>query len=152
MFQVASHPPSFNMHIHGSHYSAHYSAPSSPNVQLPRNLARPSFAEVSRDSIIAAAPELSNVPVEYIRRGLRPKATQYVLSHRSPFTWCSTATRQLECLQASPTFLDPTCRPPYPVHNCLHLFPYQCRAPRRCTQHMLLPCRGPNPRLLTSPS
>ncbi|KAJ2922887.1 hypothetical protein H1R20_g14171, partial [Candolleomyces eurysporus] len=57
---------------------------SSPNVQLPRNLARPPFAEVSRDSIMAAAPELASVPVEYIRRGLRPKANQHLEPSQVP--------------------------------------------------------------------
>jgi hypothetical protein len=33
---------------------------------------------VSREAIIAVAPELANVPAEYIRRGLRPRAYQYV--------------------------------------------------------------------------
>lgn len=51
---------------------------SSAGIQLPRTLSRPSFTEVSRDSIMAVAPELANVPAEYIRRGLRPKAHQYV--------------------------------------------------------------------------
>ncbi|KAG2007169.1 hypothetical protein CC2G_014886 [Coprinopsis cinerea AmutBmut pab1-1] len=72
MIQVASHPPSFNMHAHGHPMMSH----SSPSVQLPRTLARPPFAEVSRDAILAAAPELGNVPVEYIRRCLRPKANE----------------------------------------------------------------------------
>ncbi|KAJ2919721.1 hypothetical protein MD484_g690, partial [Candolleomyces efflorescens] len=61
------------MHVHGHHMPM-----SSPSVQLPRNLARPPFAEVSRDAIIATAPELASVPVEYIRRGLRPKANQHL--------------------------------------------------------------------------
>lgn len=80
MFQVASHPTSFTKHGHGYHQSA--PAPiSSPSVQLPRTLARPPFAEVSRDAIMAAAPELANVPAEYIRRNLRPRANQYVPFH-----------------------------------------------------------------------
>ncbi|KAF8961868.1 hypothetical protein BDZ97DRAFT_1663695 [Flammula alnicola] len=73
MFQVASHPSSFAMHGHGHHQAM---SMSSPSVQLPRTLARPPFAEVSREAIMAVAPELANVPAEYIRRGLRPKAHQ----------------------------------------------------------------------------
>ena len=71
MLQVASHPSSF------SHPRQHpRPAPPIPTVQLPRTLARPSFNEVSREAIMAVAPELANVPPEYIRRGLRPKAHQ----------------------------------------------------------------------------
>ncbi|KAF9460428.1 hypothetical protein BDZ94DRAFT_1266226 [Collybia nuda] len=75
MFQVASHPTSFTKHGHRYHQSSPAPA-SSPSVQLPRTLARPPFAEVSRDAIMAVAPELANVPAEYIRRNLRPKANQ----------------------------------------------------------------------------
>lgn len=64
------------MHGHGHHQAM---AMVSPNIQLPRTLAHPPFAEVSRDAIMAVAPELVNVPAEYIRRGLRPKAHQYVV-------------------------------------------------------------------------
>lgn len=71
MFQVASHPTPFATHAH------HHPRPvPTPTVQLPRTLARPPFAEVSREAIMAVAPELANVPAEYIRRGLRPKAHQ----------------------------------------------------------------------------
>ena len=77
MFQVASHPAPFSTQPHH-----HHSRPiPTPTVQLPRTLARPSFVEVSREAIMAVAPELANVPAEYIRRGLRPKAHQYVHSH-----------------------------------------------------------------------
>ncbi|PPQ95076.1 hypothetical protein CVT25_002599 [Psilocybe cyanescens] len=76
MFQVATHPTSFTMHGHGHHQSMHSMQSPAPGVQLPRTLARPPFAEVSRDAIMAVAPELSSVPPEYIRRGLRPKAFQ----------------------------------------------------------------------------
>jgi hypothetical protein len=64
------------MHGHGHHH-----AMPSPSVQLPRTLTRPPFAEVSREAIQAVAPELANVPAEYIRRGLRTKAHQYVHSN-----------------------------------------------------------------------
>ena len=76
MLQVASHPTSF------THAPRHpRSIPTSSTVQLPRTLARPPFAEVSREAIIAVAPELANVPPEYIRRGLRPQTHQYVILH-----------------------------------------------------------------------
>ena len=75
MFQVASHPHAFPLHAHGHHQPMPMSTPS---VQLPRTLSRPQFAEVSRESVVAVAPELANVPAEYIRRGLRAKAPQYV--------------------------------------------------------------------------
>ncbi|KIL61205.1 hypothetical protein M378DRAFT_82751, partial [Amanita muscaria Koide BX008] len=45
-----------------------------PAIKLPRNLARPPFANVPRDAIAAVAPELENVPADYISRGLRSKA------------------------------------------------------------------------------
>jgi hypothetical protein len=74
MLQVASHPTSFAApHHHARHVPT-------PTVQLPRTLARPPFLEVSREAIMAVSPELANVPAEYIRRGLRPKAYQYVTS------------------------------------------------------------------------
>ncbi|PFH50870.1 hypothetical protein AMATHDRAFT_60364 [Amanita thiersii Skay4041] len=72
MFQVASHPAAFGLHPHGQYPSS--SNYQSPAVKLPRNLARPPFVDISRDAILAVAPELENVPTEYIRRGLRPKA------------------------------------------------------------------------------
>ncbi|KIL66105.1 hypothetical protein M378DRAFT_51503, partial [Amanita muscaria Koide BX008] len=72
MFQVASHPSAFGLHNHGQYQSSpHYQ---NPAVKLPRNLARPPFADIPRDAITAVAPELENVPTEYIRRGLRSKA------------------------------------------------------------------------------
>ncbi|RDB17079.1 Clampless protein 1 [Hypsizygus marmoreus] len=77
MFQVASHPTSFTKHGHGHHHSiSSLPPPPSPSVQLPRTLARPPFAEVSRDAILATAPELAGVPAEYVRRGLRPRANE----------------------------------------------------------------------------
>ncbi|KAG6847099.1 hypothetical protein H0H93_010093 [Arthromyces matolae] len=76
MFQVASHPSAFDLHSY-PHSSRRASVPSvGPSVQLPRTLARPPFADVSRDAINAVAPELVNVPTEYIRRGLRSKANE----------------------------------------------------------------------------
>lgn len=76
MFQVASHPTCFAAHAH--HHHARSNTIPSPSVQLPRALARPPFLEVSHEAIMAVAPELANVPLEYIRRGLGPKAHQYV--------------------------------------------------------------------------
>ena len=74
MFQVASYPTSFAAHPH------HHARPiPTPAIQLPRTLARPAFLEVSHEAIVAVAPELANVPTEYIRRGLRPKVHQYVI-------------------------------------------------------------------------
>ena len=86
MYQVASHPTTFNRHGHGHGY--HHSLPprpASPSVQLPRRLDRPRFSDVSRDAIMAAAPELAEVPAEYIRRGLLSDANKYVyiLRHRN---------------------------------------------------------------------
>ena len=80
MFQVASHPTSFAAHPHAHHHARPIPTPTT-TVQLPRTLARPPFLEVSREAIIAVAPELANVPAEYIRRGLRPRAYQYVTRH-----------------------------------------------------------------------
>ncbi|KAJ6565529.1 hypothetical protein DFH09DRAFT_1314824 [Mycena vulgaris] len=45
-------------------------------LSLPRTLARPSFTGIARDALLAAAPELSGVPAEFIRHGLRAKAPQ----------------------------------------------------------------------------
>ncbi|KAG6895746.1 hypothetical protein C0992_012864 [Termitomyces sp. T32_za158] len=78
MFQVASHPTSFDLHSY-AHAPRRPSAPSPslvPAVQLPRTLARPPFAEVSREAIAAAAPELADIPAEYIRNGLHSKANE----------------------------------------------------------------------------
>ncbi|KAH7928373.1 hypothetical protein BV22DRAFT_1004964 [Leucogyrophana mollusca] len=57
-----------------SHFPTQPSAPS--NVQLPRTLQRPPYAEVPRQNVAAVAPELADVPLEYVRRGLRVKANQ----------------------------------------------------------------------------
>lgn len=65
MFQVAS------LHSHGQ-YMAHHQqqVPARPPIQLPRNLSRPKFTDVSRDALVAVSPDLADVPPEYIRRGL----------------------------------------------------------------------------------
>ncbi|KAI0826107.1 hypothetical protein BC629DRAFT_1275872 [Irpex lacteus] len=52
------------------------SIPAPPSLQLPRNLARPAFTEVDRSAITAIAPELANVPFEYIRNHLAGQAPE----------------------------------------------------------------------------
>jgi len=83
MFQVASHPTNFSAHHAVWEYddlspvtSPTRSSFSSANVQLPRTLQRPSYSEVSRDQIAAVAPELVDVPAEYIRRSICAKTPQ----------------------------------------------------------------------------
>ncbi|KAJ7594188.1 hypothetical protein C8J56DRAFT_1121398 [Mycena floridula] len=72
MFQVASHPTSFSQPTsRGRQHAAPAQTPSAAPLQLPRTLARPQVAEVTSAAISAAAPELANVPPEYIRRNLR---------------------------------------------------------------------------------
>ncbi|KAJ7151301.1 hypothetical protein C8R43DRAFT_924179 [Mycena crocata] len=56
-------------------YKSSTPAPSAA-LQLPRNLARPQFTDVSRDALAAASPELASVPAEFIRHGLRTKTPQ----------------------------------------------------------------------------
>ncbi|KAF5352298.1 hypothetical protein D9758_011918 [Tetrapyrgos nigripes] len=82
MFQVASHPhsssfPTAPHHSRRESVVASSTSSQAPNpVQLPRRLARPEYTEVSKSSIIAAAPDLANVPPEYIRQSLRPKEAE----------------------------------------------------------------------------
>ncbi|KAJ6565616.1 hypothetical protein DFH09DRAFT_1314907 [Mycena vulgaris] len=85
IFQVAAHPqsPAFSAPSHGEHHrerSSRYrhDAPTSRTgaLSLPRTLARPPFTGIARDALLAAAPELSGVPAEFIRHGLRAKAPQ----------------------------------------------------------------------------
>lgn len=45
------------------------------NMQLPRSLKRPPYNEVSSDHIAAVAPELKDVPPEYVRKTLSQKAS-----------------------------------------------------------------------------
>lgn len=85
MFQVASHPTNFPVHHAVWQHddlspvtSPTRSSFSSADVQLPRTLQRPSYSEVSRDQIAAVAPELVDVPAEYIRRSICAKTNQYV--------------------------------------------------------------------------
>ncbi|KAH7869491.1 hypothetical protein F5879DRAFT_795380 [Lentinula edodes] len=71
---MSAQPIPFGKSAHGLRDSQTLS--SSSSVQLPRTLARPEFIEVSPVAIAAAAPELVNVPLDYIRRRLRSEAPQ----------------------------------------------------------------------------
>lgn len=77
MFQVASRPTpphlSANMETHG-----HYPTQAPSNIQLPRSLQRPTFSDVSREFIVQLAPELQDVPLEYIRKHLAGQSNEYV--------------------------------------------------------------------------
>lgn len=55
-------------------YPAQQSYPT--NVQLPRTLQRPPYADIPAQNIAAVAPELTGVAIEYVRRGLRVQANQ----------------------------------------------------------------------------
>ncbi|KAI9056480.1 hypothetical protein FKP32DRAFT_1468529 [Trametes sanguinea] len=79
MFQVASRPA----HHHGAVpeplnlMSSHYqSASVAQKLNIPRRLARPAFAEPSRDAVARIDPSLAGVPLEYIRRTLAGNANQ----------------------------------------------------------------------------
>jgi len=83
MFQVASHPSGFSAHHAVWEHddlspitTPTRSSFSSADVQLPRTLQRPSYSEVSRDQIAAVAPELVDIPTEYIRRSICAKTNQ----------------------------------------------------------------------------
>ncbi|KAJ7611278.1 hypothetical protein FB45DRAFT_941457 [Roridomyces roridus] len=56
--------------------SRRYRDDAPPAIQLPRTLARPVFTEVSREALLAAAPDLAAVPAEFIRHSLLAKAPQ----------------------------------------------------------------------------
>ena len=64
MFQVASAQP--HNFAPGPQQSQHQV----PAKSLPRRLARPEFKQPNQKIIAAVNPELANVPIEYIRRGL----------------------------------------------------------------------------------
>ncbi|KAI0080378.1 hypothetical protein K474DRAFT_1682578 [Panus rudis PR-1116 ss-1] len=53
-----------------------YPASVPQNLQLPRRLERPEFTEVSRRTVAALAPELADVPMEYIKRHLAGQANE----------------------------------------------------------------------------
>ncbi|KAJ7448292.1 hypothetical protein B0H11DRAFT_2247880 [Mycena galericulata] len=78
MFQVASHPAAFPHHHAPRRHREHSSSDGAGPMQLPRNLAKPPFTDISRDALAAAAPDLAAaaVPAEFIRHGLRAKAPQ----------------------------------------------------------------------------
>jgi hypothetical protein len=85
MFQVAARSANYSAH-HAVWQHDDLSPVTSPtrnnfssaDVQLPRTLQRPPYSEVSRDQISAVAPELVDVPAEYIRRTMCVKTAQYV--------------------------------------------------------------------------
>ncbi|KAJ6509808.1 hypothetical protein DFH09DRAFT_1264948 [Mycena vulgaris] len=89
VFQVASHPqsPAFPAPSYRDQHRSrprYHNAPSlTPGaLSLPRTLARPPFTEVM--TLLAAAPELSGVPAEFIRHGLRAKAPQMLAGIAAP--------------------------------------------------------------------
>jgi len=83
MFQVAACSANYSAHhVVWQHddlspvTSPTRSSFTSADIQLPRTLQRPSYSEVSRDQIAAVAPELVDVPAEYIRRTMCVKTAQ----------------------------------------------------------------------------
>ena len=74
MFQVQTQPAA---HFPLPMERVTYSAPS-PSINMPRTLARPPFREVDRDTVVAIAPELADVPIDYIRQHLARQANEYV--------------------------------------------------------------------------
>ena len=75
MFQVASRPTPPHL---ASNMQTHSPYPSQipQSVQLPRSLQRPTFSEVSREFIVQLAPELQDVPFDYIRRHLAGQSNE----------------------------------------------------------------------------
>ena len=73
MYHVSSRPT----HHHDMYQHQHPAAPL-PNLQLPRTLNRPAFAEVQREAILAVEPNLGQVPFEYIRKGLHARGDECV--------------------------------------------------------------------------
>ena len=65
MFQIASAQP--HNFPAGPVQQPHQQVPAK---SLPRRLARPEFKQPNQKIIAAVNPELANVPIEYIRRGL----------------------------------------------------------------------------------
>lgn len=81
MFQVQTQPASpFTLPME----RAVHHAPS-PAINLPRSLQRPEFREVDKNRVNALAPELADVPLEYIRKHLASQANEYVAS---AFSYC----------------------------------------------------------------
>ena len=79
MFHVAARPG--QQHHYEMYQHQHPAAPL-PNLQLPRTLNRPAFAEVQREAILAVEPNLGQVPFEYIRKGLHSRGEEYVQTYR----------------------------------------------------------------------
>ena len=79
MFHVATRPG--QQHHYEMYQHQHPAAPL-PNLQLPRTLNRPAFAEVQREAILAVEPNLGQVPFEYIRKGLHSRGDEYVSTYR----------------------------------------------------------------------
>ena len=70
MFQIASAQP------HNFAAGLQQSQHQMPAKSLPRRLARPEFKQPNQKIIAAVNPELANVPIEYIRRGLTDMGTE----------------------------------------------------------------------------
>ncbi|KAJ7824756.1 hypothetical protein B0H14DRAFT_3110858 [Mycena olivaceomarginata] len=91
-------------------------------LQLPRTLARPPFTDISRDALAAAAPELTAVPAEFIRHGLRAKGPhmQAGIAALAPSHLPTSLPRD----RLPPALRIPLCAPPpgapappsYPTH------------------------------------
>ncbi|KAJ6573048.1 hypothetical protein DFH09DRAFT_1459403 [Mycena vulgaris] len=91
-------PPAFSAPSHRDHHrdsrpryrDDRDDVPTPGALSLRRAFARPPYTDIARDALLAAAPELSGVPAEFIRHCLRPR--------------CSTAS-QPSRPRISPTFL-----------------------------------------------
>ncbi|KAL7284679.1 hypothetical protein ACG7TL_001980 [Trametes sanguinea] len=108
MFQVVSRPA----HHHGAVpeplnlMASHYQSSSvAQKLNIPRRLARPTYAEPSRDAVARVDPSLAGVPLEYIRRTLAGNANQ-MLTALSLLTVPSS----LPCAHLPPT-IDAPVRP-----------------------------------------
>ncbi|KIJ63608.1 hypothetical protein HYDPIDRAFT_175946 [Hydnomerulius pinastri MD-312] len=99
-------------------FPAQQSYPS--NVQLPRTLQRPPYAEVPSQNVASVAPELAGVAIEYVRRGLRVQANQMLtgISALSPSHLPSSMPRsQLQQTRSLTIPLRATSHAPsYPTH------------------------------------
>ncbi|KAJ6568268.1 hypothetical protein DFH09DRAFT_918153 [Mycena vulgaris] len=116
MFQVVSYPqsPAFSVPSHREH---HDDAPT-PWRAFPA-AARPS-PTFARDTILAAAPELSNFPAEFIRPGLRTKAPQMLagIAALAPsYLPTSLPCSHLVAMLSVPLLVSPGAAPvSYPTH------------------------------------
>ncbi|KAH7882981.1 hypothetical protein F5I97DRAFT_1938871 [Phlebopus sp. FC_14] len=99
-------------------FAAQTSYPS--NIQLPRTLQRPRYAEVPQQNIASVAPELAPVAIEYVRRGLRVQANQMLagISALSPSHLPSSMPRsQLHYTPSLTVPIRPTSQAvSYPTH------------------------------------